>query len=162
VNVDTKERSNSGWTHIHQTSRKRLNKRCLPAGKLMTAILLTGNKWFHWAGHWERKAWIAIWCRDPPWKCVSAYSCSHSSTAGSCLTTLFSFDLAPSDYHLFTYPKNWLRSHSFNNNGLMEGVKTCLSSGSWFLWQAAYKWREGCRPFTPQKHYFSASGTRFC
>ncbi|PNF35875.1 hypothetical protein B7P43_G09442, partial [Cryptotermes secundus] len=38
-------------------------------------------------------------------------------------------DLAPSEYHLFTYLKNWLRSQSFNNNEeLMEGVKMWLSS----------------------------------
>jgi hypothetical protein len=30
---------------------------------------------------------------------------------------------------MFTYLKNWLRSQRFNNNeGLMEGVKTWLSS----------------------------------
>jgi hypothetical protein len=33
--------------------------------------------------------------------------------------------LSPSDYHLFTYLKNWLGSQRFNNNEeLMEGVKT--------------------------------------
>jgi histone-lysine N-methyltransferase SETMAR len=33
--------------------------------------------------------------------------------------------LAPSDYHLFTYVKNWLRSQHFNNNEeLMEDAKT--------------------------------------
>jgi hypothetical protein len=40
-------------------------------------------------------------------------------------------DLAPSDCRLFTrtYLKNWLRSQRFNNNEeLMEGVKTWLSS----------------------------------
>jgi transposase len=36
----------------------------------------------------------------------------------------YSNDLAPSDYHLFTYLKNWLWSQRFNNNEeLMEGVK---------------------------------------
>jgi hypothetical protein len=43
----------------------------------------------------------------------------------------YSPDLAPSDYHLFirTYLKNWLGSQRFNNNQeLMEGVKTWLSS----------------------------------
>jgi hypothetical protein len=41
----------------------------------------------------------------------------------------YSPDLAPSDYHLFTYLKNWLRSQRFNNNEeFMEGVKTWLSS----------------------------------
>jgi hypothetical protein len=38
-------------------------------------------------------------------------------------------DLAPRDYHLFTYLKNWLRSQRFNNyEELMECVKTWLSS----------------------------------
>jgi hypothetical protein len=38
-------------------------------------------------------------------------------------------DLASSDYCLFTYLKNWLRSQRFNNNEeLMEAVKTWLSS----------------------------------
>jgi transposase len=41
----------------------------------------------------------------------------------------YSHDLAPSLYHLFTYLKNWLRAQRFNNNEeLMEGVKTWLSS----------------------------------
>jgi transposase len=41
----------------------------------------------------------------------------------------YSPDLAPSNYHLFTYLKNWLRSQRFNNDGeLMEGVKTWISS----------------------------------
>jgi hypothetical protein len=41
----------------------------------------------------------------------------------------YSPDLAPSDYHLFTYPKNWLGSQLFNNNEeLAESVKTWLSS----------------------------------
>jgi hypothetical protein len=30
VNVETKTSQCSGFTYIHQTSRKRLNKRCLP------------------------------------------------------------------------------------------------------------------------------------
>jgi hypothetical protein len=38
-------------------------------------------------------------------------------------------DLTSSDYNLFTYLKNWLRSQHFNNNKeLMEGVETWLSS----------------------------------
>jgi transposase len=40
----------------------------------------------------------------------------------------YSPDLAPSDYHLLTYLKNWLRSQRFNNNELMKGFKTWLSS----------------------------------
>jgi transposase len=45
-------------------------------------------------------------------------------------------DLAPSDYHLFTYLRNWLRSHHFNNNDFFDtGIQKliprhkCLSSG---------------------------------
>jgi transposase len=41
----------------------------------------------------------------------------------------YSPDPVPSDYHLLTYQKNWLRSQYFNiNEELMEGVKTWLSS----------------------------------
>jgi hypothetical protein len=41
----------------------------------------------------------------------------------------YSPDLVPGDYHLFTYPKNWLGSQRFSNNEeLMEVVKSCLSS----------------------------------
>jgi transposase len=36
----------------------------------------------------------------------------------------YSPDLAPSDYRLFIYLKNWLGSQRFNNNELMEAVKT--------------------------------------
>jgi histone-lysine N-methyltransferase SETMAR len=40
----------------------------------------------------------------------------------------YSPDVAPSDYQLFTYQKNWLRSQGFNNNELMECVKMWLNS----------------------------------
>jgi hypothetical protein len=41
----------------------------------------------------------------------------------------YSPDLAPSEYHLFIYLMNWLRSQRFNNNeDMMEGVRTWLSS----------------------------------
>jgi hypothetical protein len=40
----------------------------------------------------------------------------------------YSPDLALSDCYLFTYLKNWLISQFFNNNEMMEGAKTCLSS----------------------------------
>jgi transposase len=41
----------------------------------------------------------------------------------------YSPDLVPSDYHLFTYLKKWLGSQCFyNNEDLMEGVKTWQSS----------------------------------
>jgi transposase len=37
-------------------------------------------------------------------------------------------DLAPSNYYLCTYLKNWLGSQRFNNNELMKSVKMWLSS----------------------------------
>jgi hypothetical protein len=41
----------------------------------------------------------------------------------------YSPDLAPSNYHLFIYLKNWLGLQCFNNEEeLMEGVKMWLSS----------------------------------
>jgi hypothetical protein len=42
----------------------------------------------------------------------------------------YSPDLAPSNYHLFTYLKNRLGSQRFSNDKLMEGVKMWLSSQS--------------------------------
>jgi histone-lysine N-methyltransferase SETMAR len=33
----------------------------------------------------------------------------------------YSPDLAPSDYYLFTYLKNWLRSQCFSNNDELDG-----------------------------------------
>jgi hypothetical protein len=39
----------------------------------------------------------------------------------------YSPDLAPSDYHLFTYLKNWFGSQRSNNNEFTESVKTWLS-----------------------------------
>jgi hypothetical protein len=53
---------------------------------------------------------------------------------------LYSHDFAPSDYHLFTYLKNWLGSQRFSNNEkLMEGVKKCLSSQATDLFDIGYK-----------------------
>jgi hypothetical protein len=40
----------------------------------------------------------------------------------------YSPDLAPNDYHLFTYLKNWLGSQRFNNIGDLIGVETWLIS----------------------------------
>jgi hypothetical protein len=88
-------------------------------------------------GHSEVKAWNAnIWCSAP---LDSAHL--HASTATHTQALLehfiwelcdhlpYSLDLTLSDYHLFTYLKNWLGSQHFNNNEeLMEGVKIWLSS----------------------------------
>jgi hypothetical protein len=57
----------------------------------------------------------------------------------------YSPDLAPSDYHLFTYQMKLLRSQRFNSNEeLMEGVKTWLSS------QAPYFFDTGIQKLIPQ------------
>jgi hypothetical protein len=51
----------------------------------------------------------------------------------------------PSDYHLFTFLKNWLTSERFSNNeDLMEGVKTWLSS------QAADLFDTGIQKLNPR------------
>jgi hypothetical protein len=52
-------------------------------------------------------------------------------------------DLAPTNYHLSVYLKNWLGSHCFSNNELMEGVKTWLSS------QAAVFYYKGIQKLVP-------------
>jgi transposase len=65
----------------------------------------------------------------------------------------YSPDLAPSDYHLFAYLKNWLRSQRFNNNEeLMEGVKTWLSS------QAADFYDPGIQKLIPRYKCLSSGG----
>jgi hypothetical protein len=56
----------------------------------------------------------------------------------------YSPDLTPSDYHLFVYLKYWLRSRRFNNNELMEGVNTWLSS------QAPDFFDKGIQKFIPR------------
>jgi hypothetical protein len=67
--------------------------------------------------------------------------------------TPYSPDLAPSDYHLFTYMKNWLGSQNFNNNEeLMEGVKTWLSS------QAADFFDRGIEKCIPRYRCLSSGG----
>jgi hypothetical protein len=48
VNVETKEQPSSGCTHIHQRSRNSLNKRCLPARKLMETVF------------WDRKGVLMV------------------------------------------------------------------------------------------------------
>jgi histone-lysine N-methyltransferase SETMAR len=66
-------------------------------------------------------------------------ACLHTPTCTQALLEHFNWelfdhppyspDLALSNYHLFTYLKNLLRSQCFNSNEeLMEGVKTWLRS----------------------------------
>jgi hypothetical protein len=54
--------------------------------------------------------------------------------------TPYSSDVTPSDYHRFTYLKNWLESQRFNNNAkLMECVKMWPSSGRQISLTQAHK-----------------------
>ncbi|XP_023714684.1 histone-lysine N-methyltransferase SETMAR-like [Cryptotermes secundus] len=65
----------------------------------------------------------------------------------------YSPDLAPSDYHPFTYLKNWLGSQCFNNNSeLMERVKTWLSS------QAADFFGTGMQNLIPRYQCLNCGG----
>jgi transposase len=86
-------------------------------------------------------------------------SCSHSAAHTWALLEYFNWelfdhppyssDLTPSDYHLFTYLKNWLGSQHFNNNEeLIEGVKTWLSS-----WVADF-WHRHTKTFFPIRQVF--------
>jgi hypothetical protein len=69
------------------------------------------------------------------------------------LTTPISPDLAPGDYNLFICLKNWLGSQRFNNNEeLMEGVKTWLSS------QAADFFDTGIQKLIPRYDKYLNSG----
>jgi hypothetical protein len=93
-------------------------------------------------GHSEQKAWNACiqhTC-SVPWQCVSAYSCLHlSTTATFQLGVVWPPFLQPcscSDWLPPVHLKNWLRSQCFNNNELMKGVKTWLSSQEENLTQA--------------------------
>jgi transposase len=52
---------------------------------------------------------------------------------------LYSPDLAPNDYHLFTYLKISLRWQRFDNNELMDDVKTWPSSQVKDFFEQAYK-----------------------
>jgi hypothetical protein len=67
------------------------------------------------------------------------HACTHTAAFTGALLEHFNWELfdhppyslsvSSKDYHLFTYLKNWLRSQRFKNNEeLMEGVKTLLSS----------------------------------
>jgi hypothetical protein len=66
---------------------------------------------------------------------------------------LYSPDLTPIDYHLFTYLKNWLGSQHFSyNEKLMEGVKMWLSS------KAADFFDTGIQKLIPQYKCLSSGG----
>jgi transposase len=153
-----KSSESSGCTHIHQTSRKSLNKPCLPARKLMETVF------------WVRKRMLMVEFMQQGTTITSEVYCEtlkrnvrrtirnkrrrmltpgvvllHNNarphTAPRTREQLEHFnwelfvlppyrpDLAPSDYHLFTYVKTWLWSQHFSSNEeLMESVKTWLGS----------------------------------
>jgi hypothetical protein len=58
VNVETKKQPNGGCTHIHQRSRNSLNKRCLPARKLMATVF------------WNRKGVLVVVLKQQRQKCI--------------------------------------------------------------------------------------------
>jgi hypothetical protein len=65
----------------------------------------------------------------------------------------YSSDFAPSDYHQFSYLRNWMGSQHFNNNEeFMEGVKTWLSS------QMADFFDTGMQDLIPRYKCLSSSG----
>jgi hypothetical protein len=65
-------------------------------------------------------------------------------------------DLAPYDYHLFTYLEDWLGSQHFTNNEeVMEGVITWLSS------QAADLFDTGIQKLIPQYNKCLNSGNDY-
>jgi histone-lysine N-methyltransferase SETMAR len=135
VKVEIKEQSSSGSTHIHHTSRTHLNKRCLSARKLMATVFwdregvlmvefmrkgttITSQVYCETQKH----------CLEPavqkkrrgmlPSGVVFLHDNASPHTA-ACLRALlehfnwelfdhtsYSPDLAPSEYHLFTYLKH--------------------------------------------------------
>jgi histone-lysine N-methyltransferase SETMAR len=57
------------------------------------------------------------------------HTAAHTQAMLEHFNPTYSPDLALSDYHLFTYLKNWLQLKHFNNyENLMEDVRTWLSS----------------------------------
>jgi transposase len=65
----------------------------------------------------------------------------------------YSPDIAPSDYNLFTYTKKRFGTRRFNNNNeLMEGVKTWLTS------QTADFFDTGIQRLIPRYKCFNSSG----
>jgi hypothetical protein len=137
VNVKTKEQSKQ-WMHIHSPNKLKKFKQ-MSARKLMTTVLWTGK-----VCRWWNSCNIGLQYLH---KCIAKHFLLHDNVrlhaAVRPRTLLEHFncelldhppyipDLAPSDYHMFThtYLKKWSGSQSFNNNEeLMDGVKTWLSS----------------------------------
>jgi hypothetical protein len=66
---------------------------------------------------------------------------------------LYSPDLAPSDYHLFTYLKNWLESQPYSIEEFMKGVRMWVSS------QVADFFDTGIQKLIPQYNMCHNSGS---
>jgi hypothetical protein len=157
MNVKTKEQSKQ-WMHTHSPNKpKSLNKRCLPARKLMASV------------SWDKKKVLMVEFMQQGTTVTSEVHCKtlkkpsraiqnkrhgmltfgvmllhdnarlHTTARTRALLEHFNWelfdhlpyspDLTPSDYHLFTNLMNWLQSQRFNNNEkLMEGVSMWLSS----------------------------------
>jgi hypothetical protein len=132
----------SGCTHIHQTSRRSLNKR-LPESNCFLGqernadggihatrdhsnvrSLLRNNEKLCRAIQNKRHGMLTT-------SVVLLHDNAHPYTAAHTQALLkhfkweffdhplYSPDLTPSNYHLFTYLRKWLRSQRFNNNELM-------------------------------------------
>jgi hypothetical protein len=149
VNVETKEQSKQ-WMHTHSPDTPRKFKQtlslyqkadgnCLLGQERSTdggihtrdnnnvISVLRNTKKLHRANHNKRRVMMTSGVM-----LLHVNVRPHTAARTRALLEHFSwelFDLAPSDNHLFTCLKSRLRSQRFNNNEvLMEGVKSCLSS----------------------------------
>jgi hypothetical protein len=155
VNVETKEQSKQ-WMHIHSPNKPKMFEQMSACGKMMTTVfwdrkrelmvelmqqgttitsemycetlkklsrairnkmrgmLTSGVMLLH-----DNARPHTVPCTRAPLEHLNWEVSDHPP---------YSPDLAPSDYHLFTYLKNWLQSQRLNDNEFMEGVKTWLGS----------------------------------
>jgi hypothetical protein len=155
VNVETKEQSKH-WIYTHSPNKPKNFKQMLSARKLMattfwdrkgvlmmefmqqgTTILSEGYcetlKKLSRAIQNKRHGMLTYGV-----VLLHDNHCLHTVARTQALLEHFSWELfdyppcspglAPSNYHLVTYRKNWLRYQNFNNNEqLIKGVKTWLS-----------------------------------
>jgi histone-lysine N-methyltransferase SETMAR len=144
VNVETKEQSKQ-WMHTHSPKKPKEFKQTLSVRKLMVEFVQQGTtatsevycetlKKVHRAIQNKRCGMLTSGV-------VHIHDNAHVHTAAGTQALLehfnwelfdhppYSPNLALSNYHLFTYLKNWLGSQYFNNDEeSMEGVKMWLSS----------------------------------
>jgi histone-lysine N-methyltransferase SETMAR len=155
VNVESKEHSSNGWTH--SPNKPENFKQTFSARKLMvtdfrdrkrvmvvefmqqrttvtTEVYCETLKKLHMAIQNKRRGMLTsglvlIHDNERPHTAAGTRALRDHFNLESFGHPLYSPDLAPSDYHLFTYQKNLLESQRFNNNEeFTEGVKTWLSS----------------------------------